>query len=108
MKRVLLDANANWRILRDLDADFHGVTARRKQWDGIRNGELLNLAQQEFDVLLTHDQSIAHQQNLRRYEIGIVIIETVSNHIDHVRPLMSKVNEAIRQIQPHQVVRIQA
>jgi len=108
MKRVLLDANANWRILRDLDDDFHGVTARRKGWDGIRNGELLNLAQHEFDVLLTHDRGIAHQQNLKRYAIGIVIIETVSNHIDEVRPLMPQVNAALKRIQPHQVIRIHA
>ena len=34
-------------------------------WTGIDNGELLRLAAERFDVLITADRNFEHQQNLR-------------------------------------------
>lgn len=34
-------------------------------WSGTRNGPLLELAAPEFDVLLTADQNLEHQQDVR-------------------------------------------
>ena len=39
----------------------------RKGWAGVRNGELLRRAATEFDVFVTVDQNLQHQQNLGRF-----------------------------------------
>jgi hypothetical protein len=36
-------------------------------WGSKRNGELLHLAERDFDVLLTVDGNLEHQQNLARF-----------------------------------------
>jgi hypothetical protein len=38
-------------------------TVSEMGWSGIKNGPLLHRAAQEFDIFLTVDQGIEHQQN---------------------------------------------
>lgn len=72
--RVLLDENLDWRLVRYFDADFQVTTVSRQGWKGLRNGDLLQQAEAMFDVLVTMDQGIEHQQNLRKYAIGVILI----------------------------------
>ena len=49
--------------------------ARSHGWDTLRNGELLDAAEAAgFDVLLTTDRNIRHQQNLASRRIAIVVL----------------------------------
>ena len=50
-------------------------TVRERGWGSKKNGDLLEAAQHEFDVLLTTDRGIPHQQNLSRYDIAVVILK---------------------------------
>jgi hypothetical protein len=54
----------------------HTVTrAKDRGWDTLGNGDLLTEAERAgFDVLLTADKSIRHQQNLRGRRIAIVVL----------------------------------
>lgn len=59
--RVLLDECVDWRLSRDLIG--HDVrTARQMGWQSIKNGELLALATDHFDVFVTVDRNLAFQQ----------------------------------------------
>ena len=69
-------------------------------------GALLRAADGFFEVLLTVDQGIEHQQNLTGLRIGVVIMVASSNDIDDLRPLLPLVVEALGQIQPGQVIRV--
>jgi hypothetical protein len=61
--RILLDESLPRPFARLLpEHDVRTVPAMG--WAGKLNGELLQLAAVEFDVLLTSDQNIEHQQNL--------------------------------------------
>ena len=69
----------------------HTVTeARDRGWDRLSNGELLDEAERAgFDVLLTADKNIRHQQNLRGRRIAIVVLSTprwpvVRLHIERI------------------------
>ncbi|MDQ2695700.1 MAG: DUF5615 family PIN-like protein, partial [Pseudomonadota bacterium] len=62
--RVLLDENLDRRLKRAFESDFDVVTVTERGWSGKTNGELLRLAEVEFDVLVTMDRGIEHQQNL--------------------------------------------
>lgn len=49
--------------------------ARSRGWDALGNGELLDAAEAAgFEVFLTTDRNIRHQQNLRRRNIAIVVL----------------------------------
>ena len=62
--RVLLDENLNWRLKRDLPGhDVESVPLLG--WAGIQNGVLLRKAVESgFDVLMTMDSNMVHQQDL--------------------------------------------
>ena len=57
----------------------HSVeTAYEKGWSALRNGELLAKAEAEFDVLVTTDRNLRHQQNLTERRIAILVLPTTS------------------------------
>ena len=57
----------------------HSVeTAYEKGWSALRNGELLAKAEAEFDLLITTDRNLRHQQNLADRRIAIVVLPTTS------------------------------
>ena len=45
-------------------------------WTGIKNGDLVRLAEEQFDVLLTSDQNLRYQQNMESRRIAIVELST--------------------------------
>ena len=70
---ILLDNNAPRGLVRALTG--HAVTeARERGWATLKNGELLSVAELAgFDVLVTADKNIRHQQNLAGRKIAIVV-----------------------------------
>jgi hypothetical protein len=77
--RLLLDENLPKRLKLDL-ADYEIYTVRDKQWNGIKNGELLKLMLAEgFDALLTFDKNLQHQQNFERYTLAVFVLNAPIN-----------------------------
>lgn len=62
------------KLRRDL-ADFFIRTAQEQGWSSFKNGALLREASAGFDVLVTIDQRMRYQQNVREMDIGIIVIE---------------------------------
>ena len=55
------------------------TTAYEKGWSQLRNGNLLNAAEEEsFSIFLTTDQNLQYEQNLRDRSIAVVILSTTS------------------------------
>ena len=106
--RVLLDENLNWRLIRYFDADCHVTTVDRQGWKGKRNGELLEQAAETFDVLVTMDKSIEYQQNISKYAIGVILISARSNRLQDIQSAMLEVNQVLRDVQPGQVIHVNA
>lgn len=104
--RVLLDENLDWRLVRYFDADFQVTTVSRQGWKGMRNGELLEQAAAAFDALVTMDKGIEHQQNLRKYAIGVILISARSNRLQDIQPAMLQVNAVLRKIQPRNIIHV--
>lgn len=57
---MLLDEMLDRRLGRLFGEGYEVVTVKQRGWTGQRNGDLLRLAQHEFDALLTMDQGIEH------------------------------------------------
>ena len=88
--RLLLDENLDWRLRRDLPGQTMEYVPFAG-WAGVKNGRLLALAQEQFDVLVTMDGGIPHQQNLARFQIAIIALRASSNRLADTRPLMPHV-----------------
>lgn len=67
--RALLDECLPKKLKRDIDADFV-QTVPEAGWAGKKNGNLLRLAEIDFGVLLTNDQNMEHQQNLKKFDLA--------------------------------------
>ncbi len=97
--RILLDECLNWRLGRGLAG--HAVTSvQRMGWAGIRNGELLALAEKQFEVFITGDRNLSFQQNIRQTGIPIVVLAAKSTQLTDTLPLMAKVATLLPGLRP--------
>jgi predicted nuclease of predicted toxin-antitoxin system len=81
-------------------------TVRGAGFGGTENGELLALAENSFDVLITIDKNIRYQQNLTGRSIAILIIRAASNDLDDIRPQVPHALLALQSIKPGQIVEV--
>jgi predicted nuclease of predicted toxin-antitoxin system len=86
----------------------HCETVREAGFGGKENGELLSLAEGKFDVLMTVDKSLKHQQNISNRRIAILVIRAASNDIDDIRPHLPKMLVELQSIRPGQIVEVGA
>lgn len=68
------------------------------------NGELLELAEAGFEVLVTVDTNIEYQQNLTGRKIAIVILRARSNRLTHLSPHFPACVEALQSIEPGEII----
>jgi hypothetical protein len=73
--RILLDECVPWPIHKLL-VGHECTTAQKRGWGGIKNGDLLELAEGEFDLFITFDQNIRYQPNLAGRTISILELST--------------------------------
>ena len=105
--RILLDED----LPRRLGAMLSGhetTTVQRSGWSGIKNGKLLALAADRFDVFLTMDGNLEYQQNMSTLPIAVLIVEAVSNRIEYLAPLVPSILSKLNQIQPRTLRRVAA
>jgi len=100
--RVLLDECLPRKLKHEVHADFV-KTVPEMNWASRKNGALLLLAEKDFDVFLTSDRNIEHQQNLKSFDLAIIVLIAPTNDIEDLRPLMHAVNEAIRTISSREI-----
>lgn len=105
--RILLDESLP-RGLKGLLQGLDVMTVPERGWQGVRNGELLTLASQEFNVFLTADQSLEYQQNLASVPIAIVVLVAASNRLEAYAPMASKLREAIEGARPGAITKVAA
>ncbi|MGI8909224.1 MAG: DUF5615 family PIN-like protein [Rubrobacteraceae bacterium] len=96
--RVLLDEMLDRRLKRLLPEGVEVVTVRERGWDSKKNGELLTLAEKEFDLLLTTDRGIPHQQDLSRFDLEVVVISARSNRLSDLEPRIEEVGQLIEKL----------
>ena len=67
-------------------------------WAGLKNGELLALAEKQSDVFITADKQLRHQQNLTGRRLSVIVLPT--NQVPAVIALFHALRRAIKGIQP--------
>ena len=58
--RVLLDENIDRFLKARFAPDMDVLTVSEQGWKGMKNGQLLRVAQHEFDVFVTMDKGLEH------------------------------------------------
>jgi hypothetical protein len=89
--RILLDENLPKKL--KLDFPEHEVhTVRDKKWNGIQNGALLKLLEENgFDVFLTFDKNLEHQQNFKKYTVAVFILSAAINRYNILTALTPRI-----------------
>ena len=64
-------------------------------WSGMRNGELLAAAEDQFDVLITMDQNMQHQQHLPRYDLAVILLTSVSNRLQDTARMVPSIERVL-------------
>ena len=103
--RVLLDESLP-RPLAALLSGHEVRTVAAVGWSGIENGELLRLAAERFDVLITADGNLEHQQNLITLPVSIVVLVAPTNRLESLAPLVPELLELLKALPPRRLVRI--
>jgi hypothetical protein len=97
--RVFLDECVDWRLARDI-AGHDVKTAGQMGWKTIKNGALLTLASQHFDVFVTVDRNLSFQQNLVTFSIAVVVLQAKANRLADLRPLIPGLLAAMESAPP--------
>jgi predicted nuclease of predicted toxin-antitoxin system len=105
--KVLIDECLPSELQGTLTAMGHeSLTVRQAGFGSKKNGELLSIAESRWDVLLTSDRNIKHQQNMTGRTVSIVVLRANSNRLSDLLPLMPACSEALRSILPGQIVEV--
>lgn len=85
----------------------HAVsTVFEKGWSTMKNGELLRAAEREgFEVLVTTDQNLKYQQNLKERRLAIVVLMTTS--WPRIERQVDQVMVAINSAKPGDYIEVQ-
>lgn len=105
--RILLDEDLP-RRLGSLVLGHEVATVQRSGWSGIKNGKLFAMASARFDVFLTMDGNLEYQQNLSALPIAVLVIEAVSNRMEHLEPIVPSILRALQQVVPRTLSKVVA
>ena len=101
--RILLDECVPWPMHRVL-AGHECSTTQQRGWAGIKNGELLRLAEAEFDLFVTADQGIRDQQNLADRKSAI--LELATNDLRRILAAGALIQQAALSLKPGEYRRL--
>ena len=96
--KVLFD-HGTPRPLRQHLIGHESDTAADNGWETLRNGELIDKAEQEgYEVLITTDQKLRYQQNLARRRLATIVL--LKNNRPRVQLMTGEIRAALEGIQP--------
>ena len=106
MSKILLDECIPRPLAQYLPA--HDVrTTPQMGWASISNGELIELAEADFDVFITVDKGILYQQNLHSTVLGFILLSVRSNRLEDIVPLVPDILAYLISIKAGDIVEIE-
>lgn len=95
--KLLLDENLPKRLKQDLpEHEVH--TVRDQGWNGKKNGELMELLKENgFDCFLTFDKNLQYQQNLVKYGVPVLVLNTKRNSYSVLKTIIPEIKKVLDQ-----------
>ena len=103
--KIFLNHCVPKRLLRLL-AEHEVKMAYQMGWAAKKNGELLRLVESEFEVFITVDQNLRHQQNLASSSLKFVVLVAATNQYDNLAPLLPQVKAVLATLALGDVIEI--
>lgn len=76
-------------------------------WRGTSNGDLLRRAEAAgFNVLITADRNLEHQQNIAHLGLGVVVLMVPKTDREEVLLLAPEIQRALDRIEPGRVLHV--
>ena len=97
--RLLLDESVPVKFRRSLP-NHEVQTVVELGWSGVKNGKLLALAATEFDMFVTVDKNLPYQQNLAALPIAVIVLDTLSNELASLLPLVPALERVLASMKP--------
>jgi predicted nuclease of predicted toxin-antitoxin system len=97
--KLLLDECVDWRLLRDL-TDHDAKTVKQLGWEHVKNGALLRFAASQFDVFLTVDNNLPHQQNAADLDLIVVVLRGRTTRLSDLRDLVPALRRLLEHASP--------
>jgi len=82
----------------------HPGTVAQVGWTGAQDSSLLLLAQEQFDVFVKIDRNLEHQQNLRKFNLGFVVVKVRNNEISSYLHLFEQIKQAAENVRAGQAI----
>jgi len=99
--KILLDECVTKHLKPHL-TDHEVSTVRELGWSGVKNGKLMMLCvENQFDILLTIDKNLQHQQNMDKYPIIIVILNSFSSKVEELIEFLPEFKSQLPAYQKH-------
>lgn len=106
--KLLLDENLPRKLKYRFSETFVVVTVSEMKWNAKKNGELMQLLQDNgFQALITSDKNLQYQQNLERYKIKVFVLDVKDNRYESVLPFVEKVEKALLETTQHYLIKIE-
>lgn len=98
--RILLDECIPRRLKRHFRTYGLILTVTDAGLSGNKNGQLLRRITGDFNVFITIDKSIQHQQNLSKYDVAFALLRVPSNDIVDIEPKLPKLFARWSELKP--------
>jgi hypothetical protein len=97
--KIILDESVPQKLRLLIEGGHTVVTTWFQGWSGLKNGALLNAAEDAgFDLFITADQEISYQQNLKGRKMALMVLST--NNWTLIRAQIARITAAIGAVTP--------
>jgi hypothetical protein len=104
--KILLDECVTKRLKTKL-TEYQVSTVFEMGWSGLKNGALMTKAiEDNFDIFLTIDKNIEYQQNLNKYQIAVVVLNTPSSKLEFLVNLLPNFKKVINAFEKGEIYNI--
>ena len=103
--KILLDECLPRRLAASL-AGHDVQTVRQMNWLGLSNGKLIAAADPVFEVFITVDKNLVHEQRFTGLRIAVIVLRARSNKIEDLSPLVPQVLAILPTLKKGQVATV--
>lgn len=97
-KAGLLGENIPLKVKFDFGKGYDVFTVRDMNWLGKKNGELLGLAAfNGFEILITLDKNLKHQQNLHKVDLKFILLLANDNKHQTLQLFIKKIKDILQE-----------
>ena len=102
--RILLDECLPRQLVTELIG--HTLdTVQKSGWAGLKNGKLPEKVSGKYDILLTIDKRIGHEQKIPG-DVAVVTVRARSNRIQDLQPLVPEIRQALKEAKAGKVTSV--